>query len=457
MIGIWIAAIREIARPTSPVSSRSRRWRLGRLVITLGCLGVLGLQVYQLLRAQACYSNQACNVDYHQFYDAALAIRHGADPYLPALAAQGTTQSTYVYPPLFALLLTPFTALSLPRALALWDGLNVAFLAAAIYALLRAAGARPALVLVALFTVVASLLGPVRSTLHWGQADLFILCCLCTALLARSKNRPELAGLLLGVACVTKPTYLALVVFLLWKREFKFSAVTVLAFLTYFFVPFLWLGGQALHDEVSTLQYLSGQYATTLVNHAPMGVLQRLFTVNPYVRPLVVAPWLVTVLWLVSVAVVGLLTMAMTSPKRLQPDARSLLEVGLAVLALFLVSPMTEEGHLTVLVVPLLALYAWLSKGDWRALRPRRVALGTVGVVLVLGAPLHSIEAALWARMQSAAWPMADAYMLLAAVYLYVLGALFGLQLYALSVASGRSILCMVRHMLDNAPALVRQ
>ena len=451
MRGAWISDIKAITWP-SPETVLMRRWRVA---IILACLSVVALQLYQLIRSQGCSSSQLCNVDFHQFYDAALAIRHGANPYMRALMLRSTTQSAYVYPPLFALLLTPFTVLPLPAALALWDVCNVAFLAVAVYTLLRAAGARPAFFLVALFTPVGSLLGPVRSTLHWGQADLFILCCIGTAFLVRTRNRPGLAGLLLGIACVTKPTYLALIAFLLWKREFKFAAATMLAFVASFFAPFLWLGSQPLRDEVSILQFLSGQYATTLVNHAPKGVLLRLFTANPYVRPLVTAPWLVTLLWLVVVAGVLLLTIALISPRRLHSDARSLLEVGLAVLAMFLISPMAEEGHLTLLVLPLVSVYVWLGAVDWRARRVRRIGLVAGAVVLVLLAPLHSVEATLWNRTAGAHWPLGDLYMLLAAVYLYVLIALFALQLNMLGVAEGRSVRGALREAVGAGQALV--
>jgi Glycosyltransferase family 87 len=431
---------------------QQRRWRLG---IIIACLAVVALQLFQLFHAQDCVAAQGCNVDFHVTYDAAVNIRNGASLYKRAIEGFGTTQSNYVYPPFFAILMIPLTYLPVPAALAVWNVCNLALLGGAIALGLRACGAKPSLPLVAVLTVAASNMGPVRSVLHWGQADLFILFFMSAAFLAAGVRRPGLAGVLLGVACVVKPLYLPLVVYLIWKREFKFAAATVLAFLVYFFAPFLWLGARTLQDELYVLLYLGGDFTTVLVNHAPKGVLLRLFTVNPYVRPLVVAPTLVTVLWLGVVAVVGVLTVAFVSPRPLRRDPRSLLEVGLVLLALFLVSPMTEEGHLSLLILPLISVGVWLGAVDWRAPRLRAVAVGLGAVLVLLELPVHGFEAALWVRMQVARPPLADVYMLLAAVYLYAMIALFALQLRALSLNDGRSIGSAVREVVGGAPTLL--
>ena len=454
MITTWVESRGMALWQALAQRARARPWRL---VLIIASIAVIAFQVYRLLAPQGCATlNQMCNADFHQYYNAALDIRRDVDPYLRALRFQGTTQSTYVYPPLFATLLTPLSLFSFPVAMTLWDVCNVLFLGVSIFALLRAAGwARPRLELVAVLTAVASPLGPVRSVLFWGQADLFILCCMSLSLLAASRRRLGVAGVLLAIACVIKPTYIALVVYLLWKREFKFAVVTGVAFVVLFLAPFAWLGGQSLHDELVTLNYLSSQYTFTLVNHAPKGVLQRLFTVNPFVRPLAVAPILVTLGWLATIVVVAVPTVALVVPQRLRAEAMSLLETGLAIVALFLVSPMTEEGHLVLLIVPLVALLAWLRGANLGDARFRQAAGAAVALVLVLELPLHGLEAALWVRMQHASWPLADLLMVLAAVYLYVMIAFFALQLRALSLAERRSLREAMRLTVTGGPRLL--
>jgi hypothetical protein len=106
------------------------------------------------------------------------------------------------------------------------------------------------------------------------------------------------------------------------------------------------------------------------------------------------------------------------------------LELGLALEAVFLVSPLTEWPYLLVLIVPLVACVAWLVGEYQRGARRGLVgaAVATVAIWVALIGPAGFIEYRLvdhWNRPGLSA----DALVILAPMYLYVLVGAFFLQL----------------------------
>lgn len=450
---------RVTAQPALRSALRSRGLRVAVLI---GCIAVLG---YSLVRQLIQPGVSIYSSDFHSYYIAALAVRHGADPFTPAVTWIASYKpgvpfvaSYYVYTPFFALLIVPFTWLSYPTAFVVWGLCNLAFLVGSVYACLRAAGIAPTWLRVLALSAAASLLMSIRFEFQWGQADLLVLFCVSAAFWACQERRPILAGVLLAVACVTKPPLLVLVPFLLWKREIRFAIAASVSFLALLLAPFLLIGGQALRDQFTIWQFWSNQYVSFIDNQAPKGVLARLFTVNPNVHPLFVAPILVTLGWLMVVAVVAMLTAAVVRPEPLRRDIPSLLEVGLVLTALLLISPLTEYIYLTLLVLPLLMLYVLLEHADWRGSRPqwRAVFIGLLAVWLLLVLPIQHIEYFFWPHMSTPS-PIAALYVLLGTPHLYVLAALFALQLYVQGIVLGRSLRQSLRRLLDEVLAVARR
>jgi Glycosyltransferase family 87 len=98
-------------------TSEPRRVTLGRLarlasVVFLSVLPVL--TIYALF--SSALDSDSVAIDFWQFYWAAEAILRGDSPYLPAGQPLNPWGGPYPYPPLPALLATPFTALSLQTA-----------------------------------------------------------------------------------------------------------------------------------------------------------------------------------------------------------------------------------------------------------------------------------------------------------------------------------------------------
>lgn len=438
----------------------TRGWRI------IGCFICIATLGWGLRRELAPVNYITSLTDFQSFYTAALNVRHALDPYQQAVVwvktysptGNGTLFATksYVYPPFFALLLAPLTFLSMAKALAIWDVFNLLFIIGAIYAGFRIAGKRPTMLSVLALATIFSLTAPVRKEWYLGQTDIFLLCLICFAFWARQTNRRVLAGVLLALACVTKPTFIVLVVFLLWKREYKFAVVTMATFLGLLIAPFLWLGGQTWRDQLTVWRFWSNQYVAYAQNISPKGVLTRLFTVNPVVRPITAAPIVVTALWALIVLAILLLTVAIVSPAPLRWDTRSLLELGVVISALFLMSPLSEWPYLLLLAIPLLACYCWLSEGNWARPPARLVLLGAVVVTVLLLQPLTTIQYFFLKHLNGSS-PMADVYVVLAPAYLYGLILAFALQFHLMSRITGRSTLSAVRQVIHDAPSLLAQ
>jgi glycosyltransferase involved in cell wall biosynthesis len=447
-------AVANISRLSSDIAD-TRGWRV---VAALGCALILAWGLYRKIRLQP---GEMANSDFYTYYQAALVVRHGGNPFAPVAAwisgyhpGSDLIASYYVYAPLFALLIVPFTLLPFQMAFTLWGLCNLVFLLGAVYALLRVAGIQPSLTSVLLLTTAASLLTTVRIEYYWGQADILLLFLVCAGMWARVARRSAVAGIVLGLACVIKPPLLVLVPFLLWKRELRLAAVTTGAFLAMLLAPFIWLGGVAWRDQLAIWRFWSNEYIPFIDNQSPKGVLARLFTYNAYVRPLVDAPVLVTLLWLVVVGLVVVVTAAVTAPRPLQRDGRSLLEVGVVISAMLLISPLTEYIYLTLLVFPLLALYVLLRQSDWRAPGWRALATWLVLSWALLCLPLQQVEYFFWPRMSASRPPVADLYTLLAPAFLYTLIAFMALQLYALRLVTGRTTRSAVHALFTDRLAL---
>lgn len=433
-------------------TARLVRWQTGVAAL---CLLIMAAGLFWEVRTP---SSRLLDYDFYSYYAAARAIRHGLNPFAPVVAwiqsyqpGQPFVASYYVYAPFFALLVTPFTFLPFRPAFLLWSLCNGVMLYGSVVFLVRAAGARLSHTHVLFLALCASLLSMVRLEYNWGQADIFVLFFVCAAFYARQREHMTSAALLLAVACVTKPPLLLFVPFLLWKRELRFAITTAFAFLTMLFAPFLWLGRQAFQDQILIWQFWSNQYVSFIDNNSPKGVFARLLTINPNAHPLIVAPALMTALWLVVVLLVIVCALAVLKPAPLRRDVSALLEIGLVITAMFLISPLTEYIYLTLLIVPLCSVYLFaFSPGNTHPRRTRQaLRLAVIVGWLLLCLPLQRIEYFFWPRMQTAS-PVTPVYVLLAAVYLYVAVAFFVLQLATLSLALDRSFGASLRRLLTN-------
>ena len=104
---------------------------LWRLVVGAASLLVLAVGVYKQIHPQYLSPDTS---DFYTYYQAALAVRSGANPFAPVIAwihgyAPGDSLLPvyYVYAPVFALALVPLTLVPVETANLTWGLLNTAF------------------------------------------------------------------------------------------------------------------------------------------------------------------------------------------------------------------------------------------------------------------------------------------------------------------------------------------
>lgn len=221
--------------PNSPRLSGLSRWErigLGAFFFVLLSLSALALMRSALLQRRM--------GDWNVFTRAAWAVREGGDLY----DVTDDNGFHYLYPPLFAILLTPLAdapagadrswMLPYPATVAIWYALNLAFAALAIH-LLADALQRTSLPSVSpderdrrwwrlrIWPVMACL-PAVGHTLVRGQVGLLLLLLLCGMLAALLRGRSGQAGVWLAAAICLKVIPAFLLIYPVWRRDVRFVA-----------------------------------------------------------------------------------------------------------------------------------------------------------------------------------------------------------------------------------------
>jgi hypothetical protein len=436
--------------------------RLGRS----GVAGPLGLL---LLVALTAYNNRNGarfdGVDFKSFYGATQDLRAGRDPYTAALAfihsyaaspsAALFATKAYAYAPIFAIVFLPFSFLSGSAALAVWDVLQIGFLVGIVYACLRVAGVRPNAGVVLLLAGAFALTQPVHKEWFLGQTDVFIACVIATSLWARQARHPVLAGVLLGFACAVKPAFILLIPFLLWKREFRYSLVSGASTLVLYFAPFLFLSSRILSNQLTVWRFWSSQFVAFIHNDSPDGVFVRLFTNNPVVRPLHASPFIATLLWVAVVVVVVVLCAAVVRRAPLRRDTATLLELGLIVEAVLLITPLSEWPYLVMLAIPLVGVFCWCREQGSTRKGLVAMAIG-LGVWVMFCGPAQVLEYSI-DKYTSGHTILADVAVVIAPFYLFTLITAFVLQLALVAQVRGVRVLPEVRATVLGAPRLIAE
>lgn len=216
---------------TKPTDARNLR--IASLAVLVGALGFFTVaSISQFARGR--------DGDFIHFYEAARAVLNNQDLY-DSGPAKG-----YIYPPLFALVLTPLALLSREAAGVVWTVLNAAMLLVALLLLARECLRRftpspdpsptlshprtfalshffstPILLIAALGALLN--IDKVRAVLSLGQSDALTLLLIVLALILQ-RTRPLLSGACLGLAFNIKYQAIIFLPYLLLRRRFKEAA-----------------------------------------------------------------------------------------------------------------------------------------------------------------------------------------------------------------------------------------
>jgi hypothetical protein len=325
------------------------------------------LAIYGLVLGQAGFR--------HQDFGAYLAAAHDVLSGQPLYAAflhhpfpDPTLRPAYIYPPAFALLVSPLAWVPLDVAGAIWLVICQGCLAAA--ALLVVRWLRPAAWAITAIIVGTATFYPLWIDAVQGQANL-ILVLLITAGVAGIVKGDARFGVALGVATALKLTPALLLVWLLLDRRFRaaawmlagFAGVTLAAGVLRFSDSLAFFG-----QVVPALARGTAVYA----NQSLGGVLGRVLSANPYTDPWVALTWMP---WLAVGAALALVAVWYWRTR----DHSSLARAGSFIPLLPLLSSVTWPHHLVVLLPVIWFAVISLGEREW----PIAQTLLLAGILLV--------------------------------------------------------------------------
>jgi len=152
--------------------------------------------------------------------DMILARAETPSPWTETAARFGVRDANYyLYPPFFAMAMTPLALLAYGTAHGVWYLVNLAALAAAVWLYLRSRRAELSQAEIALAVIGVSLSWPALFTFGAGQANWIVLLMLVGALACLRARRDIPAGLLVAGAAAVKLTPVLMLVWLAWRRR----------------------------------------------------------------------------------------------------------------------------------------------------------------------------------------------------------------------------------------------
>ncbi len=197
-------------------------------LLTAGCCFAI-IVAWSLLPA---YRNLGLGGDFTAYYSAALALRSGLSLYDPTLAyhlaaTQGcVTITPYAYPPLFAVLMVPFSYLPCGASLTLWDALEAVCLGGSLW-LLQELWPR-SLRTFAFFCAGTLCLFPLWIGFWWGQLHTLLLFAFLWVLWRVEQRDQWGAGIVLAFISWIQVVPGLFVIYLALRREWKAVATTLL-------------------------------------------------------------------------------------------------------------------------------------------------------------------------------------------------------------------------------------
>jgi hypothetical protein len=343
--------------------------------------------------------------DFRVFYYSTQAWLDGQDMYGPTPATSvpvgdGRYHDLWnMNPPHFHLLVLPFAALPLGRAMAAWVAVNVGLLVWSVGAIARALGVRWTAA-GALWTIFAALIFSATCGLvATGQVTWLLMAPVTFAWIAAREGHWPRAAILLGAAASIKPFLGVFLIYFALRRRWPLVLMMLGAGAAAGLAGVAVFGVDAQWRWIDALRSVDWPWAP--MNSSLAGFLTRILSDNPFVPHLIDAPHLIGPL-----SLAGSVTLAFVTYRRLMRDrADSARDVDRAFAALLilalLVSPLGWIYYLWLPAGPLLALF-WFTSTPLRVEARACLLVAAPGLVWPLY-PFLWIRESPWAAVSVAA------------------------------------------------------
>jgi len=271
-----------------------------------------------------------------------------------------------------------------------------------------------------------------------GGANLILVTCAMSSVFAWTRNRDRLGGAFLGLAIALKCTAGLVLLWFLWRRQWRIAGFTLLWAVLFSVSPLLWLGPESFLDHILFwLDHLRQGLLTRDATHGILGPEEfRNVALRPTVARLISSP----VATVAMVAVLGLGLWRCRRPLERRDTATALRESGIVFVMMLLLSPITWNPHCVAALPVLMCLLATVFSVGQVSNLPTRT-----GWKLLLAALLVLIALALRN-------PLSPALLGSLAGQLYTCGAMTGglVLLFVLSLCYGKPITSQDTDRLSN-------
>ena len=361
------------------------RFRLAGLSLFLVLVVLFSLVRY--LHTAAVMVREAPFIDFAHYYTYATVVRLGGSPFDPQAVARTDAQlglrragAPANYPPLFYALMLPWTVVPFRSAAVGWLLLTQACLLGALaLTLRRVTPSSPVGVAAVLF--VALNFQPVIEDMALGQVNAGLLLLVTAAWWGMRTERPWIAASAVAACPFLKAQYVLLIPALWWMGQRRALGRALLLMGAGLAIGLATLGWDHHVEYLRYVGNLPEYLRTWTANLSPRASLHRLL--SPHGEAPLVADGLTVTLDALLVALV-----ARAIPRRVAPASSTFdWAWALVVTAIPLVSPLTEEHHLVVLLLPLALIL--LSRWDMEVLSGESALL--LGSVLLVGSR-YSLE-----------------------------------------------------------------
>lgn len=322
-------------------------------------------------------------IDFAHYYTLATVVSLGRDPfdpqavaYVDALLNIRRAGGAAVYPPLFYLVMQPWTLLPFRHAVAAWClGAQILLGATVFLWWSRYNSLRPILLAGPLFVVLNY--QPLLEDLYLGQSNVLLLFLLTLAWWGLVASRPWVVAGALATTLHIKVQF-ALLILLLWRSGLRAVALrTILLWGIGVGIGLLVLGSDHYLEYIRHLWGTSVQYGGWTANHSLYALLHRVFGVTPEGQLLAAGLTL-------GLGALILVLLARVIPRALPVGSCTTDWVwGLGLCTVLILSPLTEEHHLVVLLLPLALLLFAASEGTMSVTEQTVF----VGSILLLATP----------------------------------------------------------------------
>jgi N-acetylglucosaminyl-diphospho-decaprenol L-rhamnosyltransferase len=324
--------------------------------LALACLLVIGFSLFRYLHDVVKIVLESPFIDFAHYYTYTYLVGQGLNPFDPQAVAMADdvlkirrAGAAANYPPLFYLLMQPWAWMPFHFSALAWSIVGqVSVIAAVGLCLSRWTTPNPLQLTAALF--VALNYQPVFENLALGQANAVLLLLVTLAWWGLRSDRHWLTAGLIGLAPHIKIQY-GLLILLLWGMGYRTvcARAAVVAGLGTG-IGMLVLGGSHYLEYLRYIAAMPDYLATWSANLSLSGTLNRLLLPLEHGHAIAVGAILAA-----SLAI--LIVFARAIPRSIPPDSQKAdWAWSLGLCAMLLVSPLTEEHHLVVLLFPLLRL-----------------------------------------------------------------------------------------------------